>query len=107
MDTPSTVTHFNKILLDLLDNFSSVFPDSGLYKYKILLKMNNSDRWIKEFSTENIYSKKDLFNCSSLETLGFSDLKLDRDHKKVLWKYFTILSSLKTNFKLNEKNNIA
>lgn len=100
MDKQQTVLVFNKTLVDLLDNFSNAFPGSGLYKYKMFVSMNNSEKWINEFSKTIVHSKEELFECNNLDSLGLSDLNLNDKHKNIIWKYFKILNQLYQNYNI-------
>ena len=98
MKKQELIINFNQILLDLLDNFSGNFP--GLYKYRAMVYFNNTDKWITDFSKNNITTRKELFESPVLNDIGMSILDLTDRHKKIIWSYFEVLIQLRTKYNI-------
>ena len=96
MNKLETVSNFNHVLLDLLDNVSMTFPDAGLGKYKIAVRMDQSDRWVRKFMGLNISPGDDI----NLEDFGLGDIDFDKDHKAILDSYIDVLNSLLENYNI-------
>lgn len=86
------VYKFNYILKDMIDNVSTTFPDSGLYKYKIMVSMDNSDRWLKEFKKLKIRKFTDIETV--IEKFGMGNIEFKDSHLEILWEYIDALKTI-------------
>lgn len=93
------VDAFNQTLLEMIENFRVAHPDSGVGKYYYYVRMDNSDKWLKDFH-ENSDRDAILSRCESVvQSDALRDLGIDQymdipSTRKVVYEYLKVLSDI-------------
>ena len=93
-----TVVEFNKILIDMVDNFNNYIPR----QYLMYLKFNPSSnefivRFLNEIDSECVANKDE--NAFKNIEIPLEYSELTNRNKSILWKYITILHYLAKRYK--------